>query len=144
MNKNYDLDERQLFIRGEAFKHGLLFMGLAILIDALLKDNNIILVEGMWGNILLIVLTTTIIFTEMIFRNGINYDDKGMSFVLMLLGFIGIVLVIHGIFDLLRAETPTNKTYIISKNIAELFMAFLWSWIGIASYIKKYTTKYEE
>jgi uncharacterized membrane protein len=144
MSKNYDLDERQLFIRGEAFKHGLLFMGLVILIDACLKDNNIILVEGMWGNILLIVATSTIIYTEMIFRNAINYEDKRMSFVLMLLGCVGLVLLIYGTIELLRAENPTNKSYFISKPIADLIMALLWFWIGSASLLKKHATKYEE
>lgn len=144
MSKNYNLDERQLFIRGEAFKHGLFFMGLAILIDALLKDNNIILVEGMWGNILLIVFTTTIIYTEMIFRNAINYDDKRMSLVLLLLGCLGLLLLIWGAIDFASAGTVTDKSYIISKRIADLIMAFLWTWIGIAAYIKKHDSKCQE
>lgn len=144
MNKKHDFDERQLFIRGEAFKHGLLFMMIAILIDAMLKDNNIILSEGMWGNILLIVFTTAIIYTEMIFRNAINYDDKRMNLFLVLLGFVGLLLLILGIIGAVGSKTSSNQNYIISKRIADIIMASLWIWIGIASYIKRHTTKYEE
>jgi ABC-type sugar transport system permease subunit len=144
MKKNCNFDERQLFIRGEAFKHGLIVMGLATLIDAFLKDNNIILVEGMWGNILMIAFTIAFIYTEMIFRNAINYDDKRMNRFFILLGCCALLILNLAIRSVVRDGIVINHSCILSKGIADLIMAILWLWIGIAFCIKKHNTKYEE
>lgn len=38
MNRT-NLDERQLWIRGEAYKHGLMLLGFLLLLDAFLKGG---------------------------------------------------------------------------------------------------------
>lgn len=137
-----NMDERQLFIRGEAFKHGLLFMGIFVVVDAFLVDHHIHLVEGMWGNILLLALTSCVIYTEMIFRNAISYEDKRSVRLLSFLGCVGLILLVWGMIDILCDGIFLSNDYIIPKNIAELAMSVLWLWLGISFWVRKSRIRY--
>ena len=51
---NDGLDERQLLLRGNVYKHSLIVLMALLLTDGFLKGEGIVWAEGMWGNILIL------------------------------------------------------------------------------------------
>lgn len=147
--RNCDLDERQLWLRGEAFKHGFVLMGALVLIDAFLKSDiitptGITLVEGMWGNILIIVLTTGFCMLEMILRGAMDLEVGANYRMILFLGIVGGVLIIWGLVDVfIKHEVLFTQTS-LSERGAQFLMDFMWFSVGITGIIKKRKIKYEE
>lgn len=149
MDKNNNFDERQLWIRGEAFKHGLLFMGFLLLLDAFLKSDivtpeGINLVEGMWGNILIIVLTTTLCEIELILRGALDFDNRINRITMYVFAGLGAFLFIWGGTELLLSRDSLLAGKSLSGDGAELLMAICWLIWGIVGIMKIKTMKYED
>lgn len=68
--KSKYFDERQLQIRGEIFFHGLVTAIALLLVNAFLLGNNIVWASGFHQNILIIMLTGTVVIIEAIFRDA--------------------------------------------------------------------------
>jgi hypothetical protein len=149
MRNDCSFDERQQWLRAEAMKHGLLFMGLMILLDAFLKSDiitseGITLVEGMWGNILIVVLTITICQIEMILRGAINLDDRRNRIMNYFYTVIGIVLLVWITLEHFISGTPLFHLKTLTGDGTELFMSICWLLIGITGIIKSRQPGYEE
>lgn len=131
--KQSNFDERQLWLRGEVFKHSLLLMGFLLLLNTFLIDNGIILVEGIWANILIISVTSSFANIEMALNGAINFDDKRMTLFSAMMGIPGfIVLVLHFI----EGESIIMNNQ-LSKNGAFLIMSIFFIAIPIAYFIKR-------
>lgn len=135
MDRYNNMDERQLWIRGEAFKHGLLFMGAFLLLEAFTKSNGITLVEGMWGNILIIVLTTTLCQLEVMLRGAYDFEYRFNYGVIWMFLIIGGVLLVLSVFELMSGEALVTETSLSQKG-AELIMSICWLSIGFIGVIK--------
>ena len=133
---NGEMDERQMFLRGKAFFHALIIAVILIFADGFFRDDGINLVQGMWGNNLLVVLITAVIFTELLLKNAFDFDSRRGMAVLTLLGVVGGVLLVWGVGDVLRDGFGFGAGYLIPKSIAELAMAAGWLWIGVLYWVK--------
>jgi hypothetical protein len=67
MNK---LDERQLWLRGQIFKHCLFLMGGLLFFKVLFSAYDVILIDPDWADIFIIVVTMTAGVFEKAFRGG--------------------------------------------------------------------------
>ena len=68
--KHENFDERQLQIRGDAFRHGFLAAVFTLGINAVLNNFGIVWAEGFHQNILILMLIVTIVSMEFILRGA--------------------------------------------------------------------------
>lgn len=139
----YKYDERQLWIRGEVFKHCLFLMGFLILLNTFLIDNNITLVEGIWANILIISITTSLGSIEMILKNGINFDDKRTGIAFLIIGLCGLIIIILNLSHLVSGDKIITNDQ-LTKNGAFLLMAILYAVIPVVYFMKYKENKNED
>lgn len=131
------LDERQLLLRGNALKHGFILIVILLLIDAFLKDLGIVLIEGMWGNILIIVISSCVCLNEMVINDSMNIEEKSERMLVLLLGIGGLILFVWGIIDLVIRPSKIILKGSLSKQGAEMFMAIAWSSVLITYLFKR-------
>jgi hypothetical protein len=78
MNKQKEeFDERQLQIRKNIFQHGFLITIIALLLNAFLNDHGIIWASAFHQNILILILSVTVVSTEFHIRDV--YFSRGIS-----------------------------------------------------------------
>ncbi|MDR1992576.1 MAG: hypothetical protein LBQ98_03625 [Nitrososphaerota archaeon] len=95
MNKEKkEFDERQIEIRKNIFKHGFLITLIALLLNAFLNDQGIVWASVFYQNILIFVLSITIVSIE--FHMHDVYFGRGISRapILGIMGFCVIVLAV--------------------------------------------------
>lgn len=146
---NCNLDERQLWIRGDAFKHGLMLLGFLLLLDAFLKggvltEEGFTLVEGMWGNILFIVITVSVCEIEMILREAIDLENKSNIFMIFAFLAIGTLLLIMGSIEIITQNDIIIQKGSLTADGAELLMSICWIFIGVIGILKMKRMKAEE
>lgn len=144
-----NFDERQLYLRGNAFKHGFIFMSILLFLSAFIKsvilnDNSASLVEGMWGNILIIMLSAAICEIELILRDAIDFENQLNGFVIYLLGILGFILIIWGGIDLIISKGSIIMDYTLTEDGARLIINLAWVIVGLIYVIMKRRTKYTE
>lgn len=135
------LDERQLYLRGNAFRNGFTLMILLLFVDAFLKSSGITLVEGMWSNILIIIIPSAFCIVQMITNDTFDLDDKSTIFFLKLLGVLGVILFIWGIIGYFVQGDSLMVNHSLSEKGAFLVMDIGWMSIGIAYLIKARKSK---
>lgn len=106
MIRNYkNLDERQLLQRGNVFQHTMVLLFVLLLADGFLREEGVILAEGMWQNILILWVSFTLCFCEFIIRE-INPMGKTMSAFYTFLGIAGAFLAGFSLFCVLTSREP--------------------------------------
>jgi membrane protein CcdC involved in cytochrome C biogenesis len=94
-------DERQLQIRGDIFKHGFLAAGALMLFNAFLHGEGIEWADGVQQNILMLILTITVVSIEFHLR-GVYFGkgDRRKAFI-AIFGLCSVCLlilsIIHGV-----------------------------------------------
>lgn len=99
MNKR-GLDERQLWIRGDIFKHGFFLMSGLLILYAMLSDMRLFQIEGMWSYIVIMMISFSVCIIEKICRDAYDTSDKRMTFLISAMGVLGLIELITGIVDL--------------------------------------------
>ena len=89
------LDERQLLLRGNVYKHSLIVMMSLLLIDGFLREEGIVWAEGMWGNILIFWASMGLAMVEFILRDILPRSRRQNSFYIIL-GICGLMLAVLG------------------------------------------------
>lgn len=144
MRMNIKLDERQLYLRGNAFKHGFILMGLLLLFDAFFKSEGITLVEGMWGNILIVLLAAAICEIELIIKGALDFEDRSNTIPLLIIGILGFVLLIWDIIELFVYDYRLFIDNTLSKHGAMLLINITWIAVAIIFIIKKRSLDYTD
>lgn len=92
---NDGLDERQLLLRGNVYKHSVIVFMALLLIDGFLKDEGIVWAQGMWGNILIFWAGIGVAMVEFILRDILpRSPQQNMLYILM--GVCGLMLTVMG------------------------------------------------
>lgn len=131
------LDERQLLLRGNALKHVFILVIILLLVDAFLKDLEIVLVKGIWANILIIVISSCVCLNEMIINDSMNIEEKSERILVLLIGIGGLILFVWGIVDFVINPSKIILEGSLSKQGIEMLMAIAWSSILITYLLKK-------
>lgn len=92
---NDGLDERQLLLRGNVYKHSMIVFMALLLIDGFLKDEGIVWAQGMWGNILILWAGMGVALVEFILRDILPRSPRQNS-LYIILGLCGLVLAVLG------------------------------------------------
>lgn len=100
-----NLDERQLLQRGNVFQHTMLLLFILLMADGFLREEGVVLAEGMWQNILILWVSFTLCFCEFIIRE-INPMGKTMSVFYTFLGIAGAFLAGLSLFYVLTSRKP--------------------------------------
>lgn len=145
--KNFD--ERQLLLRGNAFKHGFIILIVCIFFDALFQFSSITeegysLVEGKWGHILLIVFAIVVCQIELLLSDAIDLDDKSSTLLFLPLGFIGFLLFISNIYHFLFDDCQLIYMNSLTREGAQFIMSILWLSLGSVYLYKKKHPKYSD
>lgn len=91
---NNQLDERQLYLRVIVFRNGFFILLIYLLIDAFMKSNGVNLVEGMWGNILIVVSTSAYCMIDMLLREVADLEKQSNRVFYGIFGVLGLVLFV--------------------------------------------------
>lgn len=143
MNIN-EFDERQLLLRGNVFKHGFIFLIITLFFISFLENYQIMIVEGMWDNILIICIAATICLIEMTVLEVFDLYNAKYRRMLILLGILGCVTLIWHIVEFVLNEYSFLSGQFLSKDGAMTIMSLGWSIVGLVYLIKRHTMKYDE
>ena len=132
--KNKDnLDERQLQIRGNVFKHGIILFVIFLLADMLLKDFGIMLAAGRQTNLLIINVVVMVVILEFIYHEIFPIGQKYYFALYILFGVLGFILFAMCMFHFINGELfLINNT--LSDNGAHLVssITYIIIFIGFA------------
>ena len=105
MRKRTELDERQLWQRGNVFKHAFVFLLAALALEALCKAFGITWAEGPWEAVLLIWASVALCWWEFILRDiyPMGRSQKGFFFAM---GLCGVCIVVMELASLAAGRGP--------------------------------------
>lgn len=86
-----DFDERQNWIRGDIYKHVIIYMAIMLLVDAFLSDYGIIWAEGRYSSIIILYLPVMAGLAEMFLKDVYIPGCRGRND--FIFGFMGILSV---------------------------------------------------
>lgn len=95
---SFDLDERQLLLRGNVYQHSLALVFALLLFNGFLKDEGIVWAQGMWENILIFWAGAGLGMVEFILRD-INPRSRRMDMLYIMLGICGMMMLAMGSFN---------------------------------------------
>lgn len=105
---NDGLDERQLLLRGNVYKHSLIVFMALLLIDGFLKEEGIVWAQGMWGNLLIFWAGAGLAMAEFILR-GILPRSPRQNSLYIGLGLCGLVLAVLGSIHVFVEHEPLTE-----------------------------------
>ena len=99
------LDERQLLLRGNVYKHSLIVFMALLLVDGFLKEEGIVWAQGMWGNILIFWAGMGVAMVEFILRDILPRSRRQNSLYIVL-GICGLMLAVLGSIHIFIDHEP--------------------------------------
>ncbi len=105
---NDGLDERQLLLRGNVYKHSLIVLMALLLTDGFLKGEGIVWAEGMWGNILILWAGMGVGMVEFILRDILPRSPRQNSLYITL-GICGLILLVMGSIHIFAEHEPLTE-----------------------------------
>lgn len=106
-NKKCNLDERQLMIRGNIFKHGWALSLSLLVINTVLQDifgHRIFI--GLWDSLFILALTVSVATIEMIYYEIYPLTKQVHKRLYILLGIMGFVFIGFGLYYILMEQEP--------------------------------------
>lgn len=101
-----NFDERQLWIRGDVYKHGLFLMGGILLLDNLLRDFGMVWAGGRILDLSVLMVTVAFCSVEWICRDVyLALPIKQQDGILALLGVLAVALLFYSCIELFLGET---------------------------------------
>ena len=104
LNKT-SLDERQLWLRGNVFKHAFVFLIVALALEALCKALGVTWAQGPWEAILLIWASVALCWWEFILRD-INPMGRSQKPFFFAMGLCGVFIVVMEVASLASGRRP--------------------------------------
>lgn len=138
-----NLDERQLWIRGNVFQHTLILLFVLLMIDGFLKEEGFILAQGMWGNMLLLWIAFTLCFCEFIIRE-INPMGQGMSIFYITLGAAGAFMLVSSLLAIFTRREPFAVGITLTRCGAAIFAGGMMIFIFLVFLGKKCYNHWKE
>lgn len=92
-----DFDERQLYIRGNIFKHMTITFAVLLLCNAFLMSNGIVWANAFYSNVIIVLIVTAIGSNEMIFREVYVSKNGGQNILIGLIGIVSCIGIIYNI-----------------------------------------------
>lgn len=105
MKKRTELDERQLWQRGNVFKHAFVFLIAALALEALCKAFGVAWAQGPWEAILLIWGSVALCWWEFILRD-INPMGRSQKTFFFAMGLCGLCMVVMELASLAAGRGP--------------------------------------
>lgn len=105
MKKRTELDERQLWQRGNVFKHAFVFLIAALALEALCKAFGVAWAQGPWEAILLIWGSVALCWWEFILRD-INPMGRSQKTFFFAMGLCGLSMVVMELASLAAGRGP--------------------------------------
>ena len=105
MKKRTELDERQLWQRGNVFKHAFVFLIAALALEALCKALGVTWAQGPWETILLIWGSVALCWWEFILRD-INPMGRSQKTFFFAMGLCGLCMVVMELASLAAGRGP--------------------------------------
>lgn len=105
MKKRTELDERQLWQRGNVFKHAFVFLIAALALEALCKALGVTWAQGLWEAILLIWGSVALCWWEFILRD-INPMGRSQKTFFFAMGLCGLCMVVMELASLAAGRGP--------------------------------------
>ena len=105
MKKRTELDERQLWQRGNVFKHAFVFLIAALALEALCKAFDVTWAQGPWETILLIWGSVALCWWEFILRD-INPMGRSQKTFFFAMGLCGLCMVVMELASLAAGRGP--------------------------------------
>lgn len=140
-----EFDERQLYLRGKIFRNGFIILLIYLLADAFMKSNGINPIEGMWGNILIIVGASSYCMIDMIIRGAVDLEKRNNGAIFVVLGILGAALFIWGVIDFLIKQQSFFDNRSLSQYGARLIIDLFYIIVGVVYICKlKYNVKDKE
>jgi hypothetical protein len=111
MTRPQKYDERQLTIRGQAFRHGFALLAGLVLLDGWLGEENIVWASPFWSAILIVMIPAMVSTVELILRGayGGAREDNATGF-LKLWGALSVVVLICVVFDIVDGRPLRDDT----------------------------------
>lgn len=103
--KKKQLDERQLLIRGNIFKHGLFIMSILIFCNSML---NMFLgfewASDRWSELTIILFTVTVCCVEFICYDIYPFTEKRQKHLIYFMGFFGVVSICLCLYEMITLK----------------------------------------
>jgi hypothetical protein len=111
MRENCEFDERQLWLRGNVFKHVVIIMAVLLLLDAFLKSSGIYWADEMYSNIIILMFATMVGSVEMIVQDVYLGKRNNHKIIIGLMGLCGAIAFAMSIFELLSGKSKFLLNY---------------------------------
>ena len=105
MKKRTELDERQLWQRGNVFKHAFVFLIAALALEALCKAFGVAWAQGPWEAILIIWASVALCWWEFILRD-ISPMGRSQKTFFFAMGLCGLCMVVMELASLAAGCGP--------------------------------------
>ncbi len=138
---NKILDERQLMIRGNIFKHGLFLLTALLLSNSLLYNLGFEWVAGKWAELTLILLTVVFCSIEFIYFDIYPLTRNIQKIGIFLLGLFGSLSVVSCLYEITTQKTGFVMDGKITNNALGIVYGFMFISLTIAYIIKAYYNK---
>ncbi|MBQ2700262.1 MAG: hypothetical protein IJF65_03795 [Clostridia bacterium] len=127
-----NLDERQLLIRGDAYKYGFLTLVTLLIINAFaIGVMEMALFDGMWGYVFMILVGTIVACLYMLRHAYYDFDqpgDRRMWYVFTVCGLMSGAL---SVIEMVQGRFEWQSAALISEDIFHLLSACGWTLLGL-------------
>lgn len=127
---NNRLDERQLYMRGTTFRNGFVILVIYLLFEAFLQSNEVNLVQGMWGNILIVVIVSAYCAIDMLLREVVDLENRFNQIPYGFLGVVGLVIFVLGLVGLVTGQDNFIANNSLSEQGARFLISVAWTLVG--------------
>jgi len=127
---SFDLDERQLLLRGNVYQHSLALVLALLLINGFLKDCGITWAQGMWENILIFWAGAGLGMAEFILRD-INPRNRRMDILYITMGICSVVLLVLGAINVFAERRSLMEDGMLNHLGAGLIQAVVMLGLGV-------------
>jgi len=135
--KKEKLDERQLLIRGDAYKYGFLTLIVLLAVNAFFTGlMETTLFDGMWGYVFMILAGTIAACLYMLRKSYYDFDqpeDRRMWYVFAACGLLSGAL---SVIEMVQGRFQWQGGALISEDVFHLLSACGWTLLGFYGIIK--------
>lgn len=143
-NKKH-LDERQLLIRGDIFKHGLCILTILIFSNSILNlFYNFEWADGRWSELTIILFTITVCSIEFISYAIYPLKEKRQKYLIYILGAFGVISIVLCLYEMVTLNISVIMNGKLSSNALGILYGIMFLSIFITYILKNVYSKENE
>lgn len=131
--RSCNFDERQLFIRGNIFKHMTITFVVLLFVNAFLISSGIVWADAFHSNMIIVLIAAAIGSNEMIFKEVYASKSGMQNRMVILIGVISAVCLIRTILYFAQGDriiqanqlTDTGGIFVMSLLLFSIFLGFI-------------------